>query len=105
MTFKDSISIFARRTRVTLLCLLLWSSADAENSTSASLETSYADLHSDLSLALANNPQLEAFEQRYEAALQRIPQASALPDPMFQVTSFVESIQTRTGPQSITSKP
>ena len=32
-------------------------------------------------------PQLEAFEQRYEAAMQRIPQAAALPDPMLQVTS------------------
>ena len=99
MTFKDSISTFARRTRAPLLCLLLWSSADAENSTSANSEASYEDLQSYLSLALANNPQLDAFEQRYEAALQRIPQASALPDPMLQVTSFVESIQTRTGPQ------
>ena len=99
MTFKDSISTVARRTRAPLLCLLLWSSADAENSTSANSEASYEDLQSYLSLALANNPQLDAFEQRYEAALQRIPQASALPDPMLQVTSFVESIQTRTGPQ------
>jgi outer membrane protein TolC len=31
--------------------------------------------------------------------MSRIPQASALPDPMFQVTHFVESVQTRTGPQ------
>ncbi|HAV12055.1 MAG TPA: hypothetical protein DCX06_00980, partial [Opitutae bacterium] len=45
------------------------------------------------------NPQLKAFERRYAAAMQRIPQVSALPDPMFQITSFVESVQTRTGPQ------
>lgn len=45
------------------------------------------------------NPQLKAFERRYDAAMQRIPQVSALPDPMFQITSFVESVQTRTGPQ------
>ncbi len=56
-------------------------------------------LESYLRRAQAANPQLNAFEQRYEAAMQRIPQASALPDPMFQVTSFVESVQTRTGPQ------
>ena len=49
--------------------------------------------------AQAENPQLQAFKDRYEAATQRIPQASSLPDPMFQVTSFVESVQTRTGPQ------
>jgi outer membrane protein TolC len=77
----------------------LWSSADAENSTSASPESPDKDLQNYLSLALANNPQLKAFEQRYEAAMQRIPQAAALPDPMLQVTSFVESVQTRTGPQ------
>lgn len=47
----------------------------------------------------AKNPQLKAFEARYQAAMKRVPQASALPDPMFQVTEFVESVQTRTGPQ------
>jgi outer membrane protein TolC len=31
--------------------------------------------------------------------MHRIPQASALPDPQIQVTHFVESVQTRTGPQ------
>lgn len=56
-------------------------------------------LESYLSRAQSTNPQLKAFQQRYEAAMQRIPQASALPDPMFQITSFVESVQTRTGPQ------
>ena len=45
------------------------------------------------------NPDLQAFRQRYEAAMQRIPQARSLPDPMLQVTQFVESVQTRTGPQ------
>jgi outer membrane protein TolC len=65
----------------------------------AGSNSNLADLQSYLTQALAANPQLEAFEQRYEAAMQRIPQASSLPDPMFQVTSFVESVQTRTGPQ------
>ena len=52
-----------------------------------------------LERAQSANPQLQAFDQRYRAAMQRIPQVSALPDPMFQITSFVESVQTRTGPQ------
>lgn len=52
-----------------------------------------------LSRASDANPRLKAFKQRYEAMMNRIPQASALPDPMFQVTHFVESVQTRTGPQ------
>ena len=49
--------------------------------------------------AQASNPDLKAFKARYEAAMQRAPQVSALPDPMLQVTHFVESVQTRTGPQ------
>ena len=57
------------------------------------------DLEAYLSQALAANPQLKAFKWRYEAAVERIPQASSLPDPVFQVTHFVESVETRTGPQ------
>jgi outer membrane protein TolC len=62
-------------------------------------DSQLSGLENYLSRAMAANPQLDAFERRYEAAMQRIPQASALPDPMFQVTHFVESVQTRTGPQ------
>jgi len=57
------------------------------------------NLESYLNRAQMANPQLKAFQLRYEAAMQRIPQVSALPDPMFQITHFVESVQTRTGPQ------
>ncbi|MCZ6675343.1 MAG: TolC family protein [Verrucomicrobia bacterium] len=60
------------------------------------------DLQSYLQRAQAANPQLKAFEARYDAGMRRIPQASSLPDPMFQVTHFVESVQTRTGPQENT---
>lgn len=45
------------------------------------------------------NPKIQVFKYRYEAALSRIGQAGALPDPMLQITHFVESIQTRSGPQ------
>jgi len=57
------------------------------------------NLEAYLQQAMAENPQLKGFKRRYEAAIQRIPQASALPDPSLQVTHFVESVQTRTGPQ------
>lgn len=83
--------------RIVLFVLLLCRPAMASDE--AGSNSNLADLQSYLTQALAANPQLEAFEQRYEAAMQRIPQASSLPDPMFQVTSFVESVQTRTGPQ------
>lgn len=49
--------------------------------------------------SLLANPGLKTFKAQYQAAMDRIPQASSLPDPMFQVTHFVESVQTRTGPQ------
>lgn len=52
-----------------------------------------------LERAQTANPDLRAFSARYEAARERIPQAAALPDPMLQITHFVESVQTRTGPQ------
>lgn len=52
-----------------------------------------------LERATAANPGLAAYSLRYDAARERIPQLAALPDPMLQVSHFVESIETRTGPQ------
>ena len=52
-----------------------------------------------LRYAQANNPELHIFEQRYEAARERIPQMRSLPDPRLEITHFVESVETRTGPQ------
>jgi outer membrane protein TolC len=71
----------------------------AINSVEPDIKPMVGDLESYLTRAHKANPRLKAFHQHYEAAIQRIPQASALPDPMFQITSFVESVQTRTGPQ------
>ena len=56
-------------------------------------------LEAALQQGLAENPGLLALRQRYEAASHQIPQATALPDPRLQATHFVESVQTRTGPQ------
>ena len=83
-------------TRVVLPGTLLWV---APLEASQTERPTLSDLESYLRRAQIANPGLKAFEQRYEAAMQRIPQASTLPDPMLQVTSFVKSVQTRTGPQ------
>ena len=48
---------------------------------------------------IEHNPGLQAAHQKHQAALQKIPQARALPDPKIMATHFVEDIQTRTGPQ------
>ncbi len=52
-----------------------------------------------LQRGLEANPGLQVAERQYRAALEKVPQAASLPDPMVQVTYFVEEIQTRTGPQ------
>ena len=49
--------------------------------------------------ALERNPGLQAFDLRYQAARESITSSRALPNPRVQLTHFVESIQTRTGPQ------
>ncbi|MBC2603838.1 TolC family protein [Puniceicoccus vermicola] len=85
------------RTRLTPALLLLASALLASAESPAKPEL--LELSDYLNEAMASNPRLEALEQRYEAGMQRIPQSGALPDPMFQITHFIESVQTRTGPQ------
>lgn len=49
--------------------------------------------------ALQNNPAiLQAFAD-YQAALHRVPQATALPDPTLSLTQFARSVETRVGSQ------
>lgn len=49
--------------------------------------------------ALLNNPGLEAAYQDYIAAMERIPQVTALPDPRVSYRYYVEEVETRVGPQ------
>lgn len=49
--------------------------------------------------ALEKNTGILAQEKRYQAARESINSARTLPNPRIQITHFVESIQTRTGPQ------
>jgi cobalt-zinc-cadmium efflux system outer membrane protein len=58
-----------------------------------------AGLEDYIAVGLAENPGLRSDYQRYQAALERIPQAKSLPDPRVSATQFIEEIQTRTGPQ------
>lgn len=50
-------------------------------------------------LALENSSGLKAAFDTYQAALKRSPQATALPDPMFNYGYFLRSVETRVGPQ------
>ena len=88
--------------RVGVLILLLLAGIqivrpDAANNENPGLEP--ATLDQCLALAAAENPRLEAALHRWKAAMERIPQARALPDPRFAYGYFVEPVETRVGPQ------
>lgn len=46
-----------------------------------------------------NNPGLKAKLEEFEAAMQKIPQVSSLPDPNFSVSAFGQMVETRVGQQ------
>lgn len=52
-----------------------------------------------LRYAALNNAGLRASFERWKAALERVPQADALPDPRFSYVYFIEEVETRVGPQ------
>ena len=52
-----------------------------------------------LAHAVSNNPGLEAARQRWQAALERAPQARALADPRVSYTHSARAVETRVGPQ------
>lgn len=49
--------------------------------------------------AALNNPGLRAAFLRWKAALEKIPQVTALPDPRFTYAYFIQEVETRVGPQ------
>jgi len=51
--------------------------------------------------AIHANPAISESEHRWRAALQRIPQATSLPDPMFTIMPFINGPETRVGPQEL----
>ena len=51
-----------------------------------------------LRYAALNNPGLESAFQRWKAAVERLPQVRALPDPRFTYGYYINSIETRVGP-------
>ncbi len=50
-------------------------------------------------IAAENNPGLQAKYKDFEAALQKVPQVSSLPDPTFSFGYFISPVETRVGPQ------
>lgn len=56
-------------------------------------------------IAAENNPGLQAMHKEYEAALQKVPQVSTLPDPTFSLGYFISPVETRVGPQQAKFSP
>ena len=74
----------------------LWTSAyDAPTPSPAEVRS----LDEALTLAERRNPGLRAAFDRWSAKREAVPQATALPDPKLSYGYFVESVETRVGPQ------
>ncbi|MEE8367947.1 MAG: TolC family protein [Thermoanaerobaculia bacterium] len=73
------------------------SSALASERIQGSIEDS--DLRQLINEGLERNPGVAAAAARARAALQQAPQVKALPDPVASLTAFLETPETRTGPQ------
>ncbi len=52
-----------------------------------------------LRVAAINNPGLRAAFYEWKAAMERVPQVRALPDPKFSYTRYIEEVETRVGAQ------
>ncbi len=58
-----------------------------------------SSLENYLQYAALNNPGLEASFEKWKAALARVPQVTALPEPQLTYSHFIEEVETRVGPQ------
>tara|TARA_R110002072_G_scaffold243682_1_gene402766 strand:- start:107189 stop:108436 length:1248 start_codon:yes stop_codon:yes gene_type:complete len=58
-----------------------------------------SDLDLYLRYGMHHSASLRAEYERWRAEIERIPQVTTLPDPVFTFAQFVESLETRTGPQ------
>ena len=61
--------------------------------------TDKSELSDYLTYAALSNPGLEAAFNRWKAGLERIPQVTALPDPMFTYKYYISEVETRVGAQ------
>ena len=74
---------------LTLLILLFVQTVSAQN-----------ELDGYLKIAAENNPGLKAIFSDYMAAMEKVPQVSALPDPKVAFGYFIQTPETRVGPQN-----
>ncbi|MFO7853061.1 MAG: TolC family protein [Bacteroidota bacterium] len=68
---------------------------------SSSLLNAQEDLNIYLEKAAQNSPELKARFNDYMAALEKVPQTKALPDPQLAFAWFISPVETRMGPQQL----
>lgn len=73
--------------------------AEAPIAAVSSTEETVQGLPELVAYALKNNPRIAAAVAQYEAAVNQVPQVTALPDPRLSYRYFLEEVQTRVGPQ------
>lgn len=82
-----------------MLSLATRSAMNAEETLTAPELPQAAGLRQYLEYAGHNNPGLRAAFNKFKAALEKVPQARALPDPRLNIGYFLSPIETRVGPQ------
>ena len=89
--------------KAAILPVLLWLTVATAPTFGASKETAplpaQPTLQDYLAYAALHNPGLQASFNHWQAALERVPQVKALPDPKFTYTAFIREVETRVGPQ------
>ncbi len=87
--------------KVVTTLLLAWAltSMPLEANDTADFYAEDARLRQYVQQALDQHPALQVSLARYRAVLQKVPQVTALPDPMLSFTQFIRNVETRVGPQ------
>jgi len=93
-----------RQLIITILAVVAYQPVAAQDGVSAMAGESIAlteesALSDYLSYAALHNPRLQAAFAQWQASVARIPQATALPDPRFTFSYFIQEVETRVGPQ------
>jgi outer membrane protein TolC len=75
-----------------------WASSPGSQTMNGTIESG-TPLPELVALAFERNPSVTAARQEWKAALEQVPQARVLPDPMLTYGRFLQSVETRVGPQ------
>lgn len=84
---------------VVTVCTLALALAEGQEPRSVEFYADQSDLKAYVETALQKHPALLESWARYRSAWQKIPQATAMPDPAFTYTQSLRSVETRVGPQ------